>query len=120
MIARRLIGLLTMLVMLHLMVGGGDTCVAHERDGAMSHMHAGGASGAMAAHAPDGGDSRAPCDAAVATHCCDALTGCGASAAPSVATREMVATRVAVVIPAATTGHLLTRGSGPEPPPPRA
>lgn len=119
MVARRLIGFLTMLVMLHLMVERGETCAAHERGGAMSHMTAA-ARDAMAEHAPDHGDSRAPCDAPVATHCCDAMSGCGSTVAASVATGDAVATRVVTVIPAYTTGQLLSRGSGPEPPPPRA
>ena len=117
---RRVLAILTMLVMLHLTFVGADlACAEQGHHGAMAGMSDTPASDSAAGHHSDHGGAPAPCDTPAAAHCCDAVASCGivALAASSGETFSIAAAERAL---APATHHLLSRPLGPEPPPPRA
>ncbi|MEO8622253.1 MAG: hypothetical protein ABI625_14380 [bacterium] len=132
MIRRRVIALLMSVTLLHLSVVAGDAaCATHGAAGEMSApsthdmpmgghaMPAAGAAyslGSAAVTSPP-----APCETPVATHCCDAVAGCGPV---SVAARSH--STVALAKPLGARIHASRHdapasfASSPEPPPPKA
>ena len=117
---RRIASMLTMLVMLHLALVGGDAaCAEHGEHRAMARMSEAAAHDAAASHEAHHASDRAPCEAPATAHCCDALASCA-----MVALGAPVGTSVSIVVgavaPPAASRALLSRASGPEPPPPRA
>ena len=118
--SRRVLAMLTMLVMLRLtFVGAGTACIEHGHHGAMAGMSDAPASDAVAGHRSHDAGAPAPCDAPASAHCCDAAASCAitALAAPAGGSMAIVTGERTLV---SATQHLLSRALGPEPPPPRA
>lgn len=117
---RRLLALVTMLVMFHLTLVGPDNACAGGHPAPAGHMqghqvHQHGASDVMS-H----GGSHQPCETPSSSHCCEAVTSCAVTLA--VAERGAVPMlaigRAAIHSPPLTA--LLSRSLAPEPPPPKA
>ena len=120
MTVRRMLGLLTMLLMSHLMlVGPASTCAEHDTAGQSAAVATPGHSG-MSDHGMGGGESKIPCETPSSAHCCDAVTSCTVAAAIDAPARSLPELTIAQAVPVSAPGQLLARAVAPEPPPPRA
>lgn len=117
---RRMLAMLTMLVMFHLTLVGGDVaCAEQGHHGAMARMTDAPANEPGPGHQSHHDSSRAPCETPASAHCCDAVASCGIVALAALAGTS-VPIVVAGIATAPATPNLLSRALGPEPPPPRA
>jgi hypothetical protein len=120
MTVRRLLGLLTMVVMFHLtLVGPDNACTVHGRQGHSSHMMDMPGHDGMFSDAMVHGNSGEPCETPSSAHCCEAVTSCSVSAAIDAQRDPLPSVLLASTAPASTDAHLLSRALGPEPPPPK-
>ncbi len=121
MTARRLSGLLTLLVTAHLaLVGQGNVCAEHEAAAAGTQAMAMPDHDAAMDRGIDHGDAHVPCGTTSTSRCCDAVMSCSVAATISSREHYPASAALAAATPTSTTTHLVSRARSPEPPPPRA
>lgn len=123
MLARRLSGLITGLLMLHLTFVGADfACADHGNRPAQAREHTMGhhEHHVAAAHVEAAIATEHPCETPTQPECCHAMTSCAISAAFERGTRSDLVPLLRDVIEPALTRVPLSRITAPDPPPPKA
>ena len=122
MLARRLSGLITGLLMLHFTFVGADlACAQHGDRPAQAHQHMTGhhEHHAAAAHV-EAAATEQPCETPTQPECCHAMTSCAISAAFECGTRADAVPPLRDVVEPAVMRVPLSQITAPDPPPPKA